>query len=77
MDWVTFQGTGFENKVSGGVYTYFSLFSLVDATVRPLTLKVSLLGRGTGINSKHKGVHMKYLYYSSVHNATTLLWTEL
>jgi hypothetical protein len=51
---VTFQGTGFENRLSGGVSTKFSL--QVFATIRYLTVNVSLRGRrGTRMNSKHKG----------------------
>jgi hypothetical protein len=34
MDWMTFEGTGFENRVSGGVYTSFNPFAMVAAIIR-------------------------------------------
>jgi hypothetical protein len=44
MDWVNSQGTGFENRVSGRVYTSFIVFALVVATIWSLTVKASLRG---------------------------------
>jgi hypothetical protein len=35
-----------------------NIFALAVATIRSLTIKVSLRGGGTGINPKHKGVSM-------------------
>jgi hypothetical protein len=55
MVWVTFQCTGLENRVSGVVYTSFSIFALVVATIRSLTVNVSLREGGNGISSKYKG----------------------
>jgi hypothetical protein len=58
MGWVTFQGTGFKNRISGGVYTEFSIFTLCCHHTVSNRKSVSS-GRGTGINSKHKpGVYL-------------------
>lgn len=56
MDWMTFQGTGLERE-SGGVCTV----SLVAAKVRSLTIKVSLRGGGTEINSKLRKVSVYFV----------------
>jgi hypothetical protein len=42
MDWVIFQSMGFKNRISGGVYTVFSIFTLVAATIQSVTIEVSL-----------------------------------
>jgi uncharacterized membrane protein len=77
MDWVTFQGTGFENRVSGGVCTSFGAFALVAATVRSLTIKVSHKeGGDTFINSKHRGVSI-YIYIITIVTIVRLKYIEL
>jgi hypothetical protein len=52
--WISFQSTGFEERIPGGACTTFSIFSIVVATIRSLIVKVCLRRGGRGINSKHK-----------------------
>jgi hypothetical protein len=66
MEPVTFQRTGSGNRVSAGVYSQLVILTLAVATLRSLTVKVSLRGRATGMNSKHRlggGVSV----YNTVH----------
>jgi hypothetical protein len=76
---MTFHGTGFENRVSGVVWTRFSAFALVAATMRSLTVKVRLRREGTGINLKHKAassyIIVNILWYLQIASEVRdLLW---
>jgi hypothetical protein len=53
-----------------------SPFPLVVATIRSLTVKVSLLGGGTGINSKYKSVSV-YIFINILQYLQVCVWSIL
>jgi hypothetical protein len=70
MERVTFQGTGFENRVSAGACIQLSVLALVVATVRTVSNRKSVSSvRGTGISSKHRGGGGFCLQYDSYRNS--------